>query len=280
MPPVLGELGFGCANLDTADGARAAERLLETAIECGIKHFDVARSYGDGRAESILGRVARRHNGRIKIVTKAGIDPPNGLERLARKMGSSFGARLKLARRRHGRFRPAEITGSVHKSLRKLGMSTVDVVLLHDCRLHDLTDEVLYVLQAMVQNGDIGAFGIAASVADAKEIICERPAFGSVVQTPDDGASPLPAARGTLITHSISSYHDVERYDLKLKRALERNATGIVLFSSCRIEHIRHNVQVANELAAELADAKGRLDLSALSENAGAPRFDLDHSPG
>src|SRR3954447_9867374 len=52
-------------------------RLLETAFDAGITHFDVARSYGYYEAEPVLGEmiIARRDQ---VTMSKAGILPPVG----------------------------------------------------------------------------------------------------------------------------------------------------------------------------------------------------------
>src|ERR1044071_4193761 len=50
-------LGFGCAALPIAH--RRARSLLACAFEHGVRHFDVARKYGNGEAEKILGDFLR-----------------------------------------------------------------------------------------------------------------------------------------------------------------------------------------------------------------------------
>jgi len=50
-------------------------RLLETAYDHGIHHFDTAPLYGQGLAESLLGRFARSRRDRLTITTKFGLLP-------------------------------------------------------------------------------------------------------------------------------------------------------------------------------------------------------------
>src|SRR5437868_13505462 len=69
-------LGFGCGNLMGAINRRDSLRLLETAYEAGIRHFDVAPMYGYGEAEACLGEFLQRHRGQITVTTKFGIAPP------------------------------------------------------------------------------------------------------------------------------------------------------------------------------------------------------------
>ena len=48
-------IGFGCSNLFGGKTREEGLRLLEVAYDCGIRHFDVARYYGFGDAEGLLG---------------------------------------------------------------------------------------------------------------------------------------------------------------------------------------------------------------------------------
>jgi D-threo-aldose 1-dehydrogenase len=68
-------LGFGCGNIMGAMGRRDSLKLLETAYDAGIRHFDVAPMYGYGEAESCLGEFLQRHQGQVTVTTKYGILP-------------------------------------------------------------------------------------------------------------------------------------------------------------------------------------------------------------
>src|ERR1043166_773860 len=81
-------LGFGCSSL-VSSGATNARRLLDTAFDGGVRHFDVARYYGYGEAEGALGDFAAAHRAQITITTKFGIEPPRptGTLRVALRLG-------------------------------------------------------------------------------------------------------------------------------------------------------------------------------------------------
>src|SRR4051794_8396453 len=72
---VVSAVGFGCASLGSRVDARTGTAAINRAREAGIDWFDVAPSYGDGHAESILGAalVSKRHV--VTICTKVGILP-------------------------------------------------------------------------------------------------------------------------------------------------------------------------------------------------------------
>jgi aryl-alcohol dehydrogenase-like predicted oxidoreductase len=66
-------LGFGCAPILGSINAKKARKALEYAIECGINHFDLARSYGYGEAESFVGRIIKGRRDKVVLVSKFGI---------------------------------------------------------------------------------------------------------------------------------------------------------------------------------------------------------------
>ena len=73
----VSQLGFGCVKLTTHADRRDAVRALETAFAEGITHFDVARAYGFGRAEGILGEFLLGKRDQVTVATKFGIQPPS-----------------------------------------------------------------------------------------------------------------------------------------------------------------------------------------------------------
>ena len=48
-------LGFGCAPILGSVDGRTAARAVACALDNGITHFDLARSYGYGAAEGFIG---------------------------------------------------------------------------------------------------------------------------------------------------------------------------------------------------------------------------------
>src|SRR5580692_9318080 len=81
-------LGFGCGSLMGATNRRDSLKLLQSAYEAGIRHFDVAPMYGYGEAESCLGEFLQHHRGQVTVTTKYGIAPPkrSSLLRLGRRI--------------------------------------------------------------------------------------------------------------------------------------------------------------------------------------------------
>lgn len=66
-------LGFGCAPVLGAINAKKAARAIDIALEYGINHFDLARSYGYGDAEACVGKILKDRRSEVVIATKFGI---------------------------------------------------------------------------------------------------------------------------------------------------------------------------------------------------------------
>ena len=116
-------IGFGTAALGRSLAKRERIRLVETAFDCGLTHFDTAPLYGAGAAEEALAALPRDA---VTIATKAGYRPPSPV----RTVAASLAGRAALAR--GGHFARAEVRAGLAASLRRLRTSYVDFFLLHD----------------------------------------------------------------------------------------------------------------------------------------------------
>ena len=213
-------LGFGTAALMARLGRRESVRLLEQAHDSGIGHFDTARAYGYGEAESALGEFLSCHRDGVTVTTKLGMVPPRrspGLraaKAVARVVAASTPAlRARLRQRaqtavQSGRFSPDEARASLETSLRELRLECVDILLLHECRPADLeTAGLLELLQTLVREGKVRHFGIATDADSTRVILAEKPEFAPIVQLAHNPLeltlAELPALGGRpTITHS------------------------------------------------------------------------------
>jgi D-threo-aldose 1-dehydrogenase len=171
----VSRLGFGCVKLTTYRERREAVHILEQAFVLGITHFDVARAYGFGRAEFILGKFLRGKRDRVTVATKFGLLPPSGLPGnrwvidLAKKLLRPFPKLLRRAKERGasmgqtGAFSPEAAIRSLETSLRALGTDYVDMFLLHEATLADAASEPLMeTLQQQITKGKVRCIGIAS----------------------------------------------------------------------------------------------------------------------
>jgi len=210
-------LGFGSAALMARLGRRESVRLLEVAQDRGITHFDTARAYGYGEAESALGEFLSRHRDGVTVTTKLGIVPPRtsqamrGAKAVARVTARLVPGVRPLLRRRAqsmgqtGAFTPTAARSSLETSLRELRIETVDILLLHECGLDDVrTGGLLEFLEQAVDEGKVRYFGVATDRDSTAAILAERPEFARVVQVRQTVADdPLPEPPGVaILTHS------------------------------------------------------------------------------
>jgi D-threo-aldose 1-dehydrogenase len=166
-------LGFGGSGLMGGLSEQESLRLLETAYDVGIRHFDVAPSYGHGMAEHCLGKFLRGKIGEVTVATKYGILPSqqanllgiarNAVRPIVRHLPS---VRKRLAQAAAGlktkaHFSAEEARHSLEHSLRELGIERVDLWLLHEATADHLDgSDLLSVLQQMRQEDRIGIYGI------------------------------------------------------------------------------------------------------------------------
>jgi diketogulonate reductase-like aldo/keto reductase len=177
-------LGFGCSALIGGRTRKEAVRLLEVAYAAGIDHFDVARVYGTGDAESVVGEFAASRRDQITITTKFGIDPMGrsvsvDLAKGVFRAAARRSRRLVGFARRHGGgtverglFSPEKARVSLAISLGELRTSVVDAFLLHDCSAAEWGDPALLeMLEGLRAEGSIRAYGPATSLEEVQSIL-------------------------------------------------------------------------------------------------------------
>ena len=220
LQPGRTRLGMGCGDL--YGGARHSQsaRLVQAAFDAGIRYFDVARLYGNGSAEGVLGNVLRPMRDRVIITTKVGILPWSMQlgKRLARKAAIATRALGPLARKlvpppppaaeRYGAFDRRDMQRSIERSLKALQTDYIDILLLHECTPSDaLAVETRDLLEKFLCAGKIRAYGIASRYDDTLRLLHDAPpALTQVTQIPSDvfnrNVRHLPSGKRFVVTHS------------------------------------------------------------------------------
>jgi|SRR5665213_173575 len=225
-------VGFGTAGIFREPSKMARRRLLESALEAGILHFDTAPIYGLGVAQDELGKVLRAHREQIVLATKVGI----GLTPLARMLGRVQSPGRKILRKlpslqQRARSSAASPTSgrfggllyestyglkaaqrSLEQSLRELGTDYIDLLLLHDPQpSHFKSEEVYDLLERARASGKIRSWGVAGEPEPISAVIKQFPGPTPVVQIRDDifrrdeHLSP-PAQSDFVITFGVLGY--------------------------------------------------------------------------
>jgi aryl-alcohol dehydrogenase-like predicted oxidoreductase len=216
-------IGFGCSALSNS-GEKKALQLLETAFDAGVRHFDVARYYGYGESEGILGKFAKSRRAQITITTKFGIEPPrrtNAL-RIAMQAGRRLIKYVPAARsflQKHAQglvkssaFNAGAAQASLETSLRELGTDYVDFFLLHDYAVsEDSPDELVAFLTQSIKSGKIRYFGLGTGIEnilqalDSQQELCNVLQFENSVLTRNLAKLPRGNTNRLTFTHGALS---------------------------------------------------------------------------
>ncbi len=158
-------------------------RRLKTSLDLGITTIDTAEIYGGYRVEELVGAALALDagvRGRMEIVTKAGIYVPCGFHP-DRKTAFYNTTADRLVR-------------SAEKSLRFLGVETIDLFLVHRPDWFTHPDETAAGLNRLVASGKVRAAGVSnytVTQFDALSARVERPLVTNQVQFSPFCCDPL-----------------------------------------------------------------------------------------
>ncbi len=143
-------IGLGCMNICHAYGAPAteaeAERLLLTALDHGVTHFDTAALYGFGTSETLLGKFLSKHRSKFTLASKCGMTGvPN-----------EQGVKVRVI---DGR--PATIKATCEEALRRLQTDVIDLYYLHRWDKQVPVEESVGALADLVREGKIRSIGLS-----------------------------------------------------------------------------------------------------------------------
>ncbi len=130
-----GKIGLGCVTFGREVDEQTSHQLLDYAFERGITFFDTAAAYADGASETILGNwlASRRPDlASLRIATK--FQPP---------------------------FTPDRVSEVVDRSLSRLGVSTLDLLYLHQWDKTADNAEFLTALDKVAGEGHVKTLGVS-----------------------------------------------------------------------------------------------------------------------
>lgn len=237
----VSRIGYGCSSLGgwspgplSSDQAAYADRIIHAATDCGVTFFDFADIYGQGKAEEAMGGVLRASpslRDRIVLQTKCGQTTGAGWS-LGKPIGIDLSARhIKL---------------SAEQSLKRLGVETIDIFMLHVPDALMEPEEVAAAFDDLCASGKVRQFGAsnynAAQLALLSKFV-RQPIVANQLQL--GLGHPQVLADGLEISLAIS------RGDMKLRRSVGMSGAGVVDF--CRLNDIQ--IQAWSPLKGGLLDA-------------------------
>ena len=192
-------IGFGCAQICRLPSKKQQHRVLASVFDQGVRHFDVARMYGLGAAESSLGEFLANRRNQVVIATKFGIPIHNSsklvapLQKIARLAVRTFPNLRKVAQRnRENIYLPKDFgiefaEKCLHQSLRALKTDYLDVFLLHEPGVEDtIPDQIVEWLEKLQVKGVIREYGMSGKFADIMTLTLRIPGLRRVTQFPSD----------------------------------------------------------------------------------------------
>ncbi len=167
-------LAYGCWRVagswdprEVTDSTRAAGvAAIQCAFDSGYTLFDTADIYSKGESESVLGRALKETPGmreRVVILTKCGVRPA-GTPHAAAPQRYDFSAE--------------HIIASCEGSLSRLGISAIDVFMLHRPDLLADTDEIAGAFSKLREQGKARHFAVSnfrTTLLTALQVACPMP---------------------------------------------------------------------------------------------------------
>lgn len=178
----LPEIGFGAsalAGMYKPVSEKEARLVLETAWAQGIRYYDTAPHYGQGRAERRLGDFLREKNtDEYVLSTKVG----RLLTASPAHQGSLNGFMDPLPFSQHFDYSYNGVMRSVEDSLQRLGLNSIDILYVHDIgkmthghqsgnHLNDLRNSGFKALNQLKEQNIVRAIGLGVNEVEVCEVL-------------------------------------------------------------------------------------------------------------
>ena len=147
----VSEVGFGAWVVGTdwwGDRTREqAVEMVQHAVDRDVTFFDTGDVYGHGDSEELVGEALAEVRDEVTVSTKVGYDfynnPQAGHGELPKKIT------------------PEWVHTALDRSLDRLGMDHVELLMLHNANVDEVTPDVLETLDELQEEGKVEAIGWA-----------------------------------------------------------------------------------------------------------------------
>ncbi|WP_405199939.1 aldo/keto reductase [Christiangramia sp. LLG6405-1] len=261
-------LGFGCAPIMGSVNLKTAKYALDMALEYGVNYFDIARSYGYGEAEGVLGKMIKDRKNDVYVATKFGIIPNwkagmlNQVKPMVRYVMSLKKARSSQPTKIGNRFldhvvplRPDDMKKSLEKSLSELKRNYVDFLFIHEPH-HSIgnIDELIVTAETLKKEGKIRCFGLASmhSQEDLHNSYIERFDItqynNPLIRTDYKQFVSKNAGQPSIIFSPFSTGLNTMNPAEKLTKLFHDFPNSVVLCSMFNPDHIKQNIKLAESI--------------------------------
>jgi len=136
------QIALGCMSLP--EDPKAAQAIIDEAIDHGINYFDTADFYGKGKNEQLVGKALGKRRGDIILASKVGNQWSTDSDEVQWNPGKQY------------------IKTQIHHSLRRLQTDYLDLYQLHGGMITDNSEETIQAFEELKQEGLIRAYGISS----------------------------------------------------------------------------------------------------------------------
>jgi aryl-alcohol dehydrogenase-like predicted oxidoreductase len=148
----VGRIGLGCMGMSEFYAGALDEaghiKTLHAAIDLGVNHFDTADMYGVGHNEELISKAFSDRWDKVTVATKFGVQRgPNG-----EWLGISG--------------RPVYIKEACEKSLKRLGIETIDLYYQHRPDPDVPVEESVGAMKRLVEEGKVRFIGLSEFSAE------------------------------------------------------------------------------------------------------------------
>lgn len=148
----VNRIGLGCMGMSEFYGGTRDEaahiKTLHTAIDLGINHFDTADMYGAGHNEELLSKAFSDRWDKVTVATKFGV-----------RRGAN-GEWLGISGR------PEYVKEACEKSLKRLGLETIDLYYQHRPDPNVPVEESVGAMKQLVEEGKVRFIGLSEFSAE------------------------------------------------------------------------------------------------------------------
>lgn len=168
---VFGSMAIGAARHDEA----LRVETIRAAIDAGMTTVDTAPLYDFGACEQQLGRAIRGIRDQVQVFSKIGLrwDDPRG--EIMFTCDDEFGNPRAVRRN----CRPDSLRVEIERSLRRLGIDTIDCLHVHQLDPQTPIADTMGTLKDFLQEGKIRSIGVSTNYG-VKEVIEAQRALGDV----------------------------------------------------------------------------------------------------